>query len=98
MKYLCKIDETPDVKIITDEIRLFIKTAEERHQFLQKQMDTINDERGTVWNKLWEHLKASGMIKPGLTRDQWSLSFCDDLEQVFMQKIPNGNPFSEFFK
>lgn len=97
LKYVCKVDETPEIKEIADEVKKFIKTAKERHQFLQAQMDAIGEERSNVWNKLWDHLKATGRIKSDAIRDQNSLSFCDDLEQVFISRVSDGNPFMKMF-
>lgn len=98
MKYLCKTDDTPEIKAACEAIEKFKKTTEEREQFIRKQVDAIHEERRTVWNRLWEALKVAEKIKPDMVRDDHSLSFDNDCEQIFVQPVANQNPFAEFFR
>lgn len=95
IKYLMEAKDHPEIKELVGEIQSFAQAATEKEQFLRKQIETIQEERIVVWNRLWDKLKEIGKLKPELNRDSWSLSFCDDAEQVFVR--PASVQLAEFF-
>lgn len=82
--YVCTMNETPKIKAAHDDLNRTITEANERIEFLKKQLDGCVEQKQKAWTELFLACQNESKIPLSFDREKYSMSIINDDTQLII--------------